>query len=167
MQHKYQKGILVLLTLAMASGLSGFRPYRVSTASEIALGGYDPVVYYAEEKARMGDSRYALEFDGVTWYFVSSTTRALFQKHAEMFVPAYGGYCAVGVADRVEGFQGFAVDPRNFVLYRGRIYFFHSVAVQNEWKKDPAAFVRRADREWKQLLAENKISPLVQPGVAR
>ncbi|WOO42751.1 YHS domain-containing (seleno)protein [Rubellicoccus peritrichatus] len=139
----------------LSTTVYGFMPIRTTVNTNLALGGYDPVVYYAEEKARRGSSTYSFMYDGVEWRFENKTNKNLFMKHPDMFIPAFGGYCAYGIA---EGVVVGDEDPREFVIHDGKLYFFHNAEMLNTWKKNPEAFIKKAEAEWKRLVKSGEIS---------
>jgi len=87
---------------------------------------------------------------GVTYWFVSAPVRDTFVANPEKYVPAYGGWCALGVAMN----QRFPVDPTNFKVVDGRIMLFlknKSVDGVGIWNKDEATNLKKADENWKKL----------------
>lgn len=147
--------ITSIFSLFLFTTAYGFMPIRTSVNTNLALGGYDPVVYYAEEKARLGSRTYSYKYDGVEWRFENRTNLALFKKNPDMFIPAFGGYCAYGIA---EGVVIGDEDPREFVVHDGKLYFFHNAQMLKAWEKDPEAFIKRAETAWKQMVKSGEIS---------
>ena len=86
----------------------------------LALEGYCPVCYIEANKAAKGDSKFSYDYKGVTYWFVSAAVRDTFKANPDKYVPAYGGWCATGVALG----QRFPVDPTNFKVVDGRILLF-------------------------------------------
>lgn len=89
-------------------------------ASGVAIDGYCPVCYLAAGKAAPGDPRIAAEYKGLTYYFVSEPVKQTFLKNPEKYLPAFGGWCAVGLAND----KNFPVDPTNFKVVNGRVLLF-------------------------------------------
>jgi len=86
----------------------------------------------------------------VTYWFVSADVRDMFVADPDKFVPAYGGWCAVGVALN----QRFPVDPTNFKVVNGRIMLFlknQSVDALDLWNQNEAENLQKADENWKKL----------------
>ena len=69
------------------------------THSTPGLSGYDPVAYFTEGKPVRGNGYHVSHFKGVTYAFASEEHKELFDANPEKYVPAYGGYCAYGVAE--------------------------------------------------------------------
>ena len=116
----------------------------------LALEGYCPVCYIAANKAAKGDPQYSHDHNGVTYWFVSAAVRDTFVANPEKYVPAYGGWCALGVAMN----QRFPVDPTNFKVVDGRIMLFlknKSVDGVEIWNKEEATNLQKADQNWTKL----------------
>ena len=120
-------------------------------ASGLAIDGYCPVAYFAVNKPVRGRPEFAATHNGVTYYFVSADARAEFNRHPEKYIPAYGGWCAFGMA--VE--DKFPVDPTNFKIINGRLHLFlrnQGVDALKLWNDgDEKALLTKADRHWKQV----------------
>ena len=86
----------------------------------VALEGYCPVCYIVANKAAKGDPQFSHDYNGITYWFVSDDVRQMFVANPEKYVPAYGGWCALGVAMG----QRFPVDATNFKVVDGRIMLF-------------------------------------------
>lgn len=89
-------------------------------SSGVALEGYCPVAYFAVNKPVMGKKEFASTFNGVTYYFVSADAKSAFDGNPEKYVPAYGGWCAFGMAVG----DKFPVDPTNFKIVDGKLNLF-------------------------------------------
>lgn len=89
-------------------------------SSGIALEGYCPVAYFAVNKPVKGKREFAVEHKGVRYLFVNADAKAAFQKNPDKYVPAYGGWCAFGMAIG----DKFPVDPTSFKIVNGRLNLF-------------------------------------------
>ena len=89
-------------------------------SSGLALEGYCPVAYFALNKPVIGKPEHASTYNGVTYYFVSSDAKRLFDATPEKYLPAYGGWCALGMVEQ----DKFPVDPRNFKIVHGKLLLF-------------------------------------------
>jgi YHS domain-containing protein len=120
-------------------------------ASGVALEGYCPVAYFAVNRPVLGKEKYQSTYKDVTYYFVNADAKKEFDKNPEKYVPAYGGWCALGMA--VE--DKFPVDPRNFKIVDGRLMLFLrnvDVDALEIWNDgDEAQFVKKADAHWKKV----------------
>jgi len=68
------------------------------THSTPGIGGYDLVAYFTDGKPMRGSGYQVSVFEGVTYAFASEEHKEMFEANPEKYVPAYGGYCAYGVA---------------------------------------------------------------------
>lgn len=119
-------------------------------SSGLGIEGYCPVCYIAANKAAKGKPEFSHDHNGVTYWFVSAEVRDIFVANPEKYVPAYGGWCALGVAMN----QRFPVDPTNFKVVNGRIMLFlknKDVDGAGIWNKDEAGNLTKADANWQKL----------------
>ena len=120
-------------------------------SSGVALEGYCPVAYFAVGKPVLGKSKYASTYEDVTYYFVSKDAKKAFEDNPEKYVPAYGGWCALGMA--VE--DKFPVDPKSFKIVDGRLMLFlknKNIDALELWNKDDEkALTNKADAFWKNV----------------
>lgn len=117
-------------------------------ASGVALDGYCPVAYFAVNKPVKGDAKYAVEYKDVIYYLVNADAKAAFQKNPEKFIPAYGGWCAFGMAIG----DKFPIDPTNFKIVNGRLHVFlrnRNVDAMQLWNKGiEADYEKKASAHW-------------------
>src|SRR5262249_17281071 len=85
--------IMVLLAVAVAGSLFAQDLYDTP-----GLVGYDPVAYFTDGKPMRGSGHHVTVHDGVTYAFTSKEHKKLFEADPQKYLPAYGGYCAYGVA---------------------------------------------------------------------
>ncbi|MEM7233285.1 MAG: YHS domain-containing (seleno)protein [Planctomycetota bacterium] len=117
----------------------------------VALEGYCPVAYFAVNKPVRGKKEFAATHDDVTYYFVNQDAKNEFVKNPKKYIPAYGGWCAFGMA--VE--DKFPVDPTNFKIVDGRLMLFlknRNVDALELWNKDnETTLTQKADRHWRKV----------------
>lgn len=89
-------------------------------SSGVALEGYCPVAYFAVDKPVLGNPELAADHDGVTYHFASAEARDMFRADPERYVPAFGGWCAFGMAVS----DKFPVDPTLFKVVDGKLLLF-------------------------------------------
>jgi len=113
-------------------------------APGLAVHGHDVVAYFSDARPTPGDARFATVYHGATYRFASQANLDEFKAHPDKYEPAYGGYCAYGVA--VGGkFDG---DPRYWKIVDGKLYLNVSGDIQAEWGKDTAGYIHKADSNW-------------------
>lgn len=120
-------------------------------SSGVALEGYCPVAYFAVNKPLKGDAKYAVDYKDVTYYLVSADAKAAFEKSPEKFIPAYGGWCALGMAVG----DKFPVDPTNFKIVNGKLNLFlrnKKVDALELWNKgSEAEYATKAAAHWQKV----------------
>jgi YHS domain-containing protein len=110
-----------------------------------AVLGYDIVAFWTEKKAVPGSPAYSFNWRGARWLFSSPQNLALFASDPLKYAPAYGGHCAVSMA---EGKLTKIAKP-SWSLYQGRLYFNYDDRVKQTFDfKNTSDFVRRADENW-------------------
>jgi hypothetical protein len=122
--------------------------------SGVAIGGRDPVAYFADGAVRLGTAENEWAFGGVYWRFANPGNRAAFAAAPEVYAPAYGGHDAVAVAEgrAAEG------DPGLWAIHRGRLFLFRSAEDRARFAGDADATAARADAAWP-ALAERLAGP--------
>jgi YHS domain-containing protein len=123
---------------------------NVLAGNGVAIHGYDPVAYFVDGGPRKGRPELALDHAGARWLFSSEANRARFRDEPEKYLPAYGGYCAYGVA------QGYLVkiDPDAWAIVEGRLYLNYDRSVARTWRKDVPGYVAKADANWPGLVGK-------------
>ena len=116
----------------------------------VAIEGYSPVSYF-DGKAEQGSAMFAVEHDGITYHLTNSNQVATFTKNPTKFVPAFGGWCAFGMAVQ----DKFPVDPTNFKIVDGQILLFlknTGVDALEIWNgKSEQAVLKDARAHWKKV----------------
>lgn len=120
-------------------------------SSGVALEGYCPVAYFAVNKPVMGKREFASTYKDVTYYLVNADAKAAFERDPEKYIPAYGGWCAFGMAIG----DKFPVDPTNFKIVDGKLNLFlrnKNVDALSLWNKgSEAEHVAKAAAHWKKV----------------
>ena len=83
----------------------------------VGIKGFDPVAYFTVGKPTPGDKLYSATHAGVTYHFASARNRDLFKADPNKYAPAYGGFCAMGVALE----KKFDGDPQAWYLKPGDV----------------------------------------------
>jgi YHS domain-containing protein len=114
----------------------------------LAIQGADPVAYFTQGKAMIGDARYEHQWKGATWRFSSEQNRRLFAQNPMKYAPQYGGYCAQAVS---EGNLA-KTDPEAWKIVNGKLYLNYDKTVQAQWLQDVPGHIAKADRNWDSVL---------------
>ncbi len=113
-----------------------------------ALKGYDPVAYHTVGKPVEGSRRISYKWRNATWRFASVKHRDLFAADPNRYAPAYGGYCAYGMAQGAK----VDIDPSAWHIVDGKLYLNVNKRVQQIWKTDISGYIARANRHWQRLM---------------
>ena len=146
-EHAIRFVILVVVVL-LATDL------RVVSAGEyferdgLAIGGYDPVAYFTEQKPVKG----VPEFQSIH-QFASAAHRDVFAAEPDKYAPQYGGYCAYGMA---KGYKA-KIDPAAFSVIHGTLYLNYSDAVRTRWLSDVPGYIQQADANWPETMKLTKV----------
>ena len=135
--------------LVAKNGVLGGKTLVFTDKKGVALGGYDPVTYFADGAPKRGDATIEATFNGGLFHFVSQDNRALFEKDPTKYAPAYGGFC--GYAASVGKVR--PADPLIWSIVDGQLVVQHTKGADELWKKDVAGNKAKADRYWPYLLA--------------
>lgn len=135
----------LLITLASASGAAA-QAVNLDH-SGVALSGYDAVAYQKESTARKGSEQFVATYEGATYRFATAANRDAFLAEPAKYLPAYGGYCAYGVANG----HKVSTDPEAWRVVEGKLYLNYSKSVQQKWFKDIPGNIATAEKNWPEL----------------
>ena len=136
----------VVLTLAVAGtalAQAGAGVQNVD-ANGVILAGYDAVSYHVENKAVPGSAEFTAAHGGAIYRFASAAHRDAFKAKPAKYAPAYGGYCAMGVAVG----KKLDVDPKAFTVANGTLFLNVDPKVRTMWARDIPGNNAKADKNW-------------------
>jgi YHS domain-containing protein len=115
----------------------------------LAIDGYDPVAFFTDGKPRSGNPDFELRYGGAVWRFCNFGNKAAFAEHPDIYMPQFGGYDPVSVA------QGVAVpgNPDIWLIVGERLFLFYDAAQRNKFSADSAHLLASAKRKWPALEA--------------
>ena len=113
-----------------------------------AIGGYDPVAYFTEDKAVEGNGDYTAEWKGADWRFASAANRDLFVAAPEKDAPRDVGHWASAVAQTATA----KMDPTAWAVVNDKLYLNYSHDIQKTWIADRDAFIIAANNNWPGVL---------------
>jgi len=138
---------LILATLIAPS-------VRADSASDVngqvggvALHGFDPVIYFTQNKAQIGSPKFTAMHHGVTYQFVSKEDQAAFEANPEKYVPQFGGFCAFAASVGVKA----DADPHDFAIVNGKLYVNNNDKAQQLFQKDVAGTIGKAEHNWPEV----------------
>ncbi len=118
--------------------------------SNVAVGGYDPVSYFADAGPVKGSKEFKTDHNGAEWRFASQANLDAFLADPAAYAPQYGGYCAWAAS------QGYTAsgDPEVWTVHNGKLYLNYSRNVQKDWLQDKDGFIALADANWPGILSK-------------
>jgi YHS domain-containing protein len=135
--------IVLLLAVMATAGIGAMEPVNKDGVGT-AVGGYDPVAYFLDGKAVVGDSRISLELNGAIYNFASTANKSLFEADPDAYLPSYGGYCAWAVG------QGYSadIDPEAWTIHEGRLFLNYNKSIRRRFQNNIDASIAAADNNW-------------------
>jgi len=112
-----------------------------------AVSGYDVVSYQNGEKPLRGNGNHVSVYEGETYLFINEDNRKAFERNPQKFAPAYGGFCAYGVAVG----KKFVGDPDVWRVVDGRLYLNLDTRIQDTWEKDISGNIQKANNQWGEI----------------
>ena len=139
----------VLISLSSRPGTAATtgQLYWCDTRTGYAIGGYDPVAYFVDRKARQGVTDFEYQWKAVTWKFVSAANRAVFVRDPGVYAPQYGGYGAEGIAQGILA----AGSPLNWLLFENRLFLFNTAVQRAKWVEGTKFRRGKANANWPDL----------------
>lgn len=114
----------------------------------VAVQGYDPVAFFTVKAAVKGRPEFTSEFHGARYQFHSAKSKATFDGEPSKYEPQFGGYCAYAVSKG----KLADIDPEAFQIVDGRLLLQYSKGVREEFGKDVAGNLKKADANWPGLV---------------
>lgn len=140
--------LILLFSVANSNAQNTLRTLNFNIEKGIAIAGYDPVSYFIEGKATLGNKANMYIIEGVTYYFINSKNKATFIKEPKKFEPQYGGWCAYAMGSTGEKVE---IDPETFKINNGKLYLFYHSWVNNtktKWDANELPLKLKADKNW-------------------
>jgi|SRR6218665_8486 len=152
---KYLLGFVLLFSAFTFAQNIQKRQSNFNLEKKVALHGFDPVAYFKQSKAVKGKKEIAAVYEGVTYYFSSSSNKELFTKQPSGYEPQYGGWCAFAMGDSGNKVD---IDPETFKIVDGKLYVFYNAYFNNtlkSWNKDEKNLKSKADANWKKIISKS------------
>lgn len=123
--------------------------------SIVGVQGYDLVSYHTNKRPNRGNGNHVVTHQGVNYLFASDANKKTFAADPEKYLPAYGGFCAYGVAVG----KKFIADPEIWEIVDGKLYLNLDNTVRSLWVKDIPGHIKTADQKWPEIkdIAPNKL----------
>lgn len=145
-------GVLVIVVITFAK-YKHFYPLswgvhnKINQAvfSDIAIEGYDCVVYFTLQKAVKGDKKYSYKWKDATWQFSSEKNANLFKENPKKYAPQFGGYCSFAVSN---GFTS-NIDPTAWTIIDNKLYFFSDQTYKEKWMTNQNENLKKCIKQWR------------------
>ncbi|MEM7727744.1 MAG: YHS domain-containing (seleno)protein [Pseudomonadota bacterium] len=142
---------IALGSISTLGAISAFAADEVSVtadaqAANLAIQGYD-VVSYRSGAPVEGAARFATDYEGATYRFASQDNLDAFTADPARFAPAYGGFCAYGVAKG----KKFDADPLAYTVKNDRLYLNLNKRIQKKWLKKQEKYIGQAEINWPEI----------------
>jgi YHS domain-containing protein len=117
-------------------------------AEGLALQGYDAVAFFTVGAPVKGRPEFSASHRGARYQFHSAKNLEMFRADPGKYEPQFGGYCAYGVGRgalvsiRIEAWQ----------IVEGRLLLQKNRDIRDDFNRDPAGNLRKADERWPGLL---------------
>jgi len=112
-----------------------------------APGGWAQVAVAKVGKPMPGQANLTATHEGATYRFANEHHRLAFQQSPQKYIPAFGGFCAMGVALG----KKLDVDLNAWRIVDGRLYLNLNKDVQKRWESDVPGNLKQANDEWPRL----------------
>lgn len=143
---------LLLLTLLLTAPVMAQFPVRKDgkylqnlDANGCALQGYDCVAMMTMPDSTIkGKADFASDYEGAKYWFASADNKALFDGNPANYVPLYGGFCAIAVA---EG-NLRPIQVWTHQIIGGHLTVNHNAKALKLWLKNPTKNLQVAQKKW-------------------
>ncbi|CAN0276965.1 unnamed protein product [Ectocarpus sp. 12 AP-2014] len=129
--------------------------WECGTSTEPVLNGADVVSYFSlkeGEAAMYGFEGYQVKYNGYTFMFASAQNKALFEASPLDYIPAWGGFCAFGIAAEdwwTESTLGPPSDPNSWLITDDNVLrIFRSELPKAYFMEDIPGNIAAGDRIW-------------------
>jgi len=140
------KRTTITLTLLVFTTIA-FAQTQYFNKNGVAINGYDPVAFFAENMAVQGTDQYKHEWNGTTWQFKNAANRDTFKSNPEKYAPQFGGYCAYGMSEN----HKTPTEPQAFTIVDDKLYLNYNMDVLKMWRKDTKGRIAKAETNWTSL----------------
>lgn len=174
---------------AVASAFGSYTQFHCDDCQfGVVMGGYDVVAYFSLDESAdgvKGIAEHEVKHGGYTWWFASAANADAFTRSPDKYLPAYGGFCAWGVAregldnnpggDRLapwgapwpwtRSHMGPPCDPKTgWAVHGARLYCSIGRSVMqnflHDFREPGTSGVEEADRRWAAWFGGASAGPL-------
>lgn len=124
--------------------MKNYSQASMTANSIVGVQGYDLVSYRTNEKPLKGNGNHVVEHHGITYLFINKENQEKFAANPHKYLPAFGGYCAYGVAVG----KKFVGDPDVWKIVDNTLYLNLDNKIQGIWNKDISGNIQKAENHW-------------------
>ena len=139
-----KRKLISILTVCIISVTAHAQSSEIFKTADGAIRGYDPVSYFKGGTPVKGKDDFKYTWNGADWHFSSQNNLDSFMANPDRFAPAFGGYCAYGMA----GGHKAPTDPEAWTIVDGKLYFNYNKQVLGMWRKDQPGYINKANKNW-------------------
>jgi len=107
---------------------------------ELAIAGRDVVSFYSEDGPVDGTKDFTAKYDDTTWRFSSEKNRDLFKQDPAKYIPEFGGYCPVALANN----HSKIGKSTHYTVVDDKLYLNFNNDAENLFKQRTKDFLARA-----------------------
>ena len=148
--NKMPGALSFVLLVLFACGGEMKQVINADPHSKIALQAYDPVAFHTVGKAMKANPAISAEYRGYKYLFSSEANKTTFEEQPEKYLPAYGGFCAFGVANGVL----VPVEIDTWEIIDGHLVFQYSLEFKQKFNERKDENIRKANDNWPKLEEE-------------
>lgn len=145
--RKRHQWIIVLFTCLLAASAYAGEPVFTGDSGNVAVEGHDVVAYFTVGEPVKGSVEHSLQWRGAEWRFANEDHLDRFRENPEKYAPAYGGFCAYGVAQG----KALASSPEYWSIHDGRLFFNLNEEIHHNWKNELEEHIKAADEQWPEV----------------
>jgi hypothetical protein len=116
----------------------------------LAIEGYDPVAFYTDGKPLPGSPDFEFTYGGAIWRFRNIGNRQAFAARPDVYMPQFGGYDPLGVANGV----AVAGNPSLWRIAGERLFLFYDRRRLETFTADSERIIAAAERRWPDVMSE-------------
>lgn len=145
------------LFIVVMTSIAAFAQVEPVGKDKVAIGGYDLVAYFKQNKAVKGTPANKTTYDNVIYYFANAEDKDTFSKNPEAYLPQYDGYCALAIGTKK---KKVSINPETFKVTDGKLYLFYNATLPlghekfnslEPWNEDEPNLIKKADSNWPTL----------------
>ena len=140
----------LVFTLALALLTSSIFAEEIKH-STVGVQGYDLVSYQKNKTPLPGNGNFVSVYNGVRYLFINEANKKEFDSNPSMYLPAYGGWCAFGIAVG----KKFTADPNVYEIVNGKLYLNLDNKIKGLWLKDVKGNIQKSEANWTKIKNKN------------